>query len=94
MRDDIAAIHEHAGMGGTSHGFRSIGVPTAMGVDAWDAVNAVRRPNEERTMSVWLGTEQGQAHPDDQERFRPQTTDAGYREEPSRLLWLAQCAMN
>ena len=66
MREDIAAIHEHAGMGGTSHGFRSIGVPTAMGVDAWDPVNVVRRPNEERTMSVWLGTEQGQAHPDDQ----------------------------
>lgn len=66
MRDDIAAINEHAGIGGTSHGLKSIGIPTAMGVDAWDPVNVVRRPTEERTMGVWLGTEQGQAHPDDQ----------------------------
>lgn len=66
MRDDIAGIHEQAGVGGTSSGMRRMGIPTAMGVDAWDAVNAVRRPYEEKTMTAWLGTEQGQAHPDDQ----------------------------
>lgn len=70
MRDDIAAIHEHAGIGGTSSGFRRMGIPTAMGVDAWEAVNTVRRPYEENTMTAMLGTDQGMAHPDDQiERY-------------------------
>jgi len=66
MRDDAAAIHEHAGIGGTSSGFRRAGIPTAMGVDAWDAINTVRRPYEENTMTALLGIDQGMAHPDDQ----------------------------
>lgn len=66
MRDDVGAITEYSGMGGTDEGFRMAGIPTYASVDAWDAANEVRAANQEgEIIQGYIGTEQGQLHPDD-----------------------------
>ena len=66
MRDDVGLIAEYAGMGGFDEGFASMGIPTIASVDAWNAANQVRAANQEgEVIQGYIGTEQGQLHPDD-----------------------------
>lgn len=66
MRDDVGVVTEFAGMGGFDEGFRMAGIPTLASVEAWEAANDVRRNNQEgEIIQGYIGTEQGQLHPDD-----------------------------
>lgn len=66
MRDDIGVITEFSGPGGFDEGMRMAGVPTISSLDADEDANRVRAANQEgEILSGYIGTEQGQMHPDD-----------------------------
>jgi site-specific DNA-cytosine methylase len=66
MRDDAVGITEFAGGGFADEGLRMAGIPTVASVEAWKAANDVRRDNHGgEIIEGYIGTEQGQLHPDD-----------------------------
>jgi len=66
MRDDAAAVTEFSGLGGADLGFEGAGIPVVTSVDAMSAANALRRENfDGEVIEGFIGTDQGQLHPDD-----------------------------